>query len=87
MLYSMQKEFEENFGKLTGKQLWVLIKFAKQVRLRCRNNTAFNNFCNMNFPHARFKQITKTGPKGTYEGLSITVDGEEFKPELPKEGD
>ena len=82
---SMRVEFEEAFGKLTGKQLWTLVKFAKQVRFRCRNNSAFNNFCNVTFPYAEFQQVQKTGSRGTYEGLSITVEGEEFKPEVPED--
>lgn len=76
-------EFEEQFGKLTARQLWVITKFAKMVRLRCRNNTAFNNACNVIFPYAAFKTITKHMPASTdgrypakdYPGLSIVVKG------------
>ena len=74
----------ENFGaELTAKQLWALTKFAKNVRLRCRNNTAFNNFMNRTFPHATFRQVTKSRPSRynpavmeSYPGLEITVKGE-----------
>lgn len=69
----------ENFGELTAKQLWALTLFAKNVRMRCRNNTAFNNFMNNTFPNARFQTVTKsriswkTGQSETYPGLQITV--------------
>lgn len=74
----------ENFGsELTAKQLWALTKFAKNVRLRCRNNTAFNNFMNQTFPHASFRTVNKSRPNRynpaqieTYPGLEITVKGE-----------
>ena len=82
----MRQEFkqmmEENFGKeLTGAQLWALTKFAKNVRLRCRNNTAFNNFMNQTFPHASFRTVTKTrnnrftNQPETYPGLEISIKG------------
>jgi len=58
---------------LTLEQLWWLVKFAKHVRQRCRNNAAFNNYMNRNFAPARFSQVTKEGPRGSYEGLKITV--------------
>jgi hypothetical protein len=81
---NFKEEMEANFGKLTAKQLWMLTKFAKNVRLRCRNNAAFNNFCNGTFGHyASFKQVTKTRPSRynpsvmeSYPGLSISVNGE-----------
>ena len=74
----------ENFGnELTAKQLWALTLFAKNVRLRCRNNTAFNNFMGRTFPHATFRQVNKTRPSRhnptiteTYPGLEISVKGE-----------
>lgn len=74
-------EFEELFGKqLTTRQLWLLVKMCKNVRLRCRNNTAFNNFMNQLFPYALFRQVTKEvpdfrnpGQKRWIEGLQITV--------------
>jgi len=79
-----REEFEKEFGKLDSRKLWLLVRFAKHVRLRARNNTAFNNFANRTFPYAHFKQVekvkTSTGEK--YEGLAITVDGE-FAPEVP----
>lgn len=73
----------DNFGQeLTAKQLWALTLFAKNVRLRCRNNTAFNNFMGRTFPHATFRQVNKTrknrytGQDETYPGLEISVKGE-----------
>lgn len=73
----------ENFGQeLTAKQLWALTLFAKNVRLRCRNNAAFNNFMGRTFPHATFRQVTKernnrfTGKPETYPGLEIKVKEE-----------
>lgn len=73
---------KENFGELNARQLWALVRFSKNVRLRCRNNAAFNNFCNRTFPYAQFKTVTKTrtnrvsGLPETYPGLEITVKGE-----------
>ncbi len=72
----------ENFGELNARQLWALVRLAKNVRLRCRNNTAFNNFMNVTFPYATFKTVNKTrtswktGLPETYPGLQITVKGE-----------
>lgn len=75
---------EEAFGtSLNARQLWALTKFAKHVRLRCRNNSAFNNFANAMFgPHAQFRQVNKQRPSRTfpgqmetYPGLLITVNG------------
>ena len=78
-----KKLMEENFGtELTAKQLWALTLFSKNVRLRCRNNSAFNNFMGRTFPHATFRQVTKTrknrysGQDETYPGLEISVKGE-----------
>jgi hypothetical protein len=83
---TFKEDFEREFGTLTAKQLWILVRFAKHVRLRARNNTAFNNFCNRTFPNATFRQITKTKSNGeTYQGLSLVVEGEEFSPEIPGE--
>lgn len=75
---------EEAFGStLTPKQLWALTKFAKHVRLRARNNAAFNNFANAMFPYARFQQVQKTRQSRsnpsmteTYPGLKISVGSE-----------
>ena len=71
----VKQEIETNFGaNLTPKQLWALVKFAKHVRLRCRNNNAFNNFANRVFPYAKFEQVNKTRKDGTsYPGLRIRV--------------
>lgn len=76
---SLKTEIEQEFGKLTARQLWVITKLAKFVRLRCRNNTAFNNAMNEIFPHARFRTVNKTrvsrvtGQPETYPGLEITT--------------
>ena len=81
----LKAEFEKEFGTaLTVRQLWVLVKLAKWVRLRCRNNSAFNNFMNALFsPHASFRTVNKQRPSrynpsvmDTYPGLSIVVNGE-----------
>lgn len=82
----LKAEFEKEFGtSLTIRQLWALVKLAKWVRLRCRNNSAFNNFMNAMFlPHARFQTVNKQRPSRynpaimeTYPGLQITVAGQE----------
>lgn len=73
-----RQEFHEAFGntELTHDQLWWLVKFAKHVRLRARNNSAFNNLMNGMWPHATFKEVTKQRQDGsTYPGLQITVAG------------
>lgn len=62
--------------KLTLEQLWWLVKFAKHVRGRCRNNTAFNNYMNRNFSPAKFKEVPKEYEEKRYMGLEIKV-GEE----------
>lgn len=79
----LKKEIEEQFGTaLTVRQLWALVKLSKHVRMRCRNNAAFNNFMNGMFnPHATFRTIQKTRVSGpyagqTYPGLSIVVAGQ-----------
>jgi hypothetical protein len=84
---TMKEEFDkfysnEGGNKLNSKQLWLLVKFAKYVRLRARNNAAFNNLCNQVFPYAKFTTVTKrrvnkiTGKEESYPGLSIMVEGE-----------
>jgi len=83
-----RKDFEAAFGKqISVQQLWLLTKMCKNVRLRCRNNTAFNNFMNGVFgPHAQFNTVTKTriswktGLPESYPGLSITVNGQSADP-------
>jgi hypothetical protein len=78
---SIKESIETNFGaELNANQLWALTKFAKHIRLRCRNNAAFNNFCNRMFPHSQFKTVTKTRPSRynpaqmeSYPGLQIVV--------------
>jgi hypothetical protein len=79
----LRKEIETQFGTtLTARQLWALVKLAKHVRLRCRNNAAFNNCMNALFnPHATFRQIQKIRTSGpyagqSYPGLSIDVQGD-----------
>jgi hypothetical protein len=74
------EEMKEAFGELTARQLWALTKFAKHIRLRCRNNTAFNNYMNRMFPYAKFTQVKKTNADGTsYPGLKITVAGQDVE--------
>lgn len=73
---SIDKAFHE---PLNANQLWALVKLSKYVRLRARNNSAFNNLMNSLFPHATFRQVTKTKSNGeTYPGLSITINGKEI---------
>jgi len=77
----VSQEFEKAFGRsvdtLTREELWWLTKFAKFVRQRARNNAAFNNYMNRNFPHATFRQVPKENPDGsTYEGLEISIPEE-----------
>lgn len=71
-------EWEDAFGsRPTVAQLWVVVKLCKNVRLRCRNNTAFNNFFNRVFLLNSFKQVDKKRGDGTtYPGLEITDIGE-----------
>ena len=71
----IKEALEAAFGSnLTAQQLWALVKFAKNARLRCRNNAAFNNMMSRVFPHATFRQIQKIRTDGsTYPGLQITV--------------
>lgn len=73
---SIDKVFKE---PLTAEQLWAITRLCKHVRLRARNNSAFNNLFNQLFKHATFRQVTKTKQDGsTYPGLSITVDNNEI---------
>ena len=72
-------QFQQAFGfpveELTATQLWWITKFAKHVRMRARNNAAFNNYCNQVFAPSRFKEVNKTGPRGPYKGLEIEAKG------------
>ena len=81
MSTDFKKLMAENFGEnLTAAQLWALVRFAKNVRQRCRNNAAFNNEMNRTFGHvATFKQVQKmgkdkyTGQPRPYMGLQIVM--------------
>lgn len=64
-----------SLNKLTAEQIWWLVKFAKHVRGRCRNNSAFNNYMNRNF-NAKFKEVPKEYQGRKYLGLSIEVNGQ-----------
>lgn len=75
----LKNRLSEAFGieQFNSNQLWALVILAKHVRLRARNNSAFNNLMNGMFPNANFKEVIKTRLDGqTYKGLSIEVDGE-----------
>lgn len=74
----LRESFQRAFGSsFTAEQLWVLVGFAKRVRLRARNNSAFNNLCNELFPGAHFKQVDKYRADGSsYKGLVIEVNGQ-----------
>ena len=71
------KEFEEAFGRpvntLTKSQLWWLVKVAKHIRGRCRNNAALNNYLARNFGHASFRNVSN----GEYDHLEISIRGQE----------
>lgn len=74
----MREEFDEPDvfgGKITFRQVWWIIKFAKTVRKFARSNAALYNLCNEIFRGiATFKEVTKTKPDGTtYPGLEITM--------------
>jgi hypothetical protein len=76
MRTDFRKEMYDQFGHFHVDQLWLLTKFAKNVRLRCRNNSAFNNFMNVTFDYAKFDQVQKQHADGSYyPGLRITVNG------------
>lgn len=78
---SITEAINEAFGdKLTVRQLWAIVRFAKHARRYCRSNAALNNALNRMFPHASFRQVTKTrtaprfvGDSLTYPGLEITI--------------
>lgn len=65
---------------LNAQQLWALTKLSKHVRLRARNNSAFNSLMNSLFPQASFRTVTKTKHNGEqYPGLQIAMkDGTSF---------
>lgn len=69
----LQSVLKDNY---TAHDVMTLVKFAKHVRLRCRNNAAFNNYMNRLFDgQFTFQQVTKQGPRGTYPGLKIECVG------------
>lgn len=78
----LKEEITRELGTLNARQLWAIVKLCKWVRLRARNNSAFNNLFNTLFPYARFRQVTKTrvnritGQNESYPGLEIEVNGE-----------
>lgn len=77
MRYEDPKEIESILGTLTLQQLWAITKIAKHVRLRARNNVAFNNYMNKIFPYAKFTTVNKTRADGTiYPGLKIEAGGQ-----------
>lgn len=80
----LKSKIEKYIGdKLTVDQLWCLVLLSKHVRLRCRNNVAFNNFMNSMFPYARFRVVQKTkinkytGKEEKYDGLRIDVENQQ----------
>lgn len=84
----LKASLERAFGtELTGEQLWALVKLSKFVRLRARNNGAFNNLFNSLFPNAEFRTVTKerksykTGQIEKYPGLSIVIKGQTVEQE------
>ena len=96
----LKKEFgdcigdgDSDFGHISYRQIWFIVKVAKVARLYCRGNVAFNNFFNAIFGEvAEFKQVIKTKPGGEkYEGLQITMvnrnDATEYADNTIEEGD
>jgi hypothetical protein len=78
MRYEDPNDIKEKFGELNTQQLWALVKFAKHIRLRCRSNSALNNYLNRLFPYATFKEVTKVARNGDkYQGLSINNNSED----------
>lgn len=72
MRYEDPVEIEKILGVLTLEQLWAITKISKHVRLRARNNSAFNNYMNRIFPYAKFATVSKTRADGSvYPGLRI----------------
>ncbi len=72
---ALSKAFKMPIEDFTAEQLWVLTKMAKHIRLRCRNNTAFNNYMNRVFTGAQFKGVPKEYKGRPYTGLQITTKG------------
>jgi hypothetical protein len=77
---AVKEAIEKEFGQLNARQLWAVTKLAKFVRLRARNNAAYNNAMNEIFPYARFRTVTKTRVNRynpamveSYPGLEISV--------------
>ena len=69
----LQDVLKDNY---TAQDIMTLVKFAKHVRLRCRNNSAFNNYMNRMFSgQFTFREVTKQGPRGPYPGLKIECVG------------
>ena len=84
---------DSDFGHISYRQLWFIVKVAKGARLYCRSNTAFNNFFNTIFGEvARFEQVKKVKPGSgeEYEGLQITMinrsDSTEYADNTQDEG-
>lgn len=75
----LKKELNEQFKDLTPRQMWAIVKLCKWVRLRARNNSAFNNVFNNIFRDSgfSFREVTKTKKDGTtYPGLQISLNGQ-----------
>lgn len=78
-----KKVIEDAFGSienLTPTQIWALVKICKNVRLRCRNNNAFNNYFNGVFGSKySFNTVNKTRPKRFCPGQTETYPGLQIK--------
>lgn len=73
----VQEEFEKAFGKpiteATEQEIWFLVKCIKHCRVRCRNNSALNNWLGRNFVGHSFSTETKINARREeYDGLKIT---------------
>ena len=70
-------EFEKAFGmdrnNITPAMVLFMVRFAKNVRFRCRSNTALNNMLARSFPTMRFTTETRTWNGKNWEALVVNV--------------
>ena len=73
---NLRSEFEECFGPMkdmTERQMWFLIKFAKHVRGRCRNNAALRNYLKSEFPVFSFSVVFARNDNGEeYKTMKVS---------------
>jgi hypothetical protein len=72
----LRHEFETAFGigltDFTPVQMMCLVKFAKHIRGRCRNNAALRLYLERNFKHLKFEMVMRTWQGKEYEAMQIT---------------